>query len=329
MVVVARPLRLRAARVGLWGLVAVGALGGAVGALRGSPPPVVEVTDDGATVAVPVEVAGFAEVAVRAWLAAGAETAPTLDEVFLVAPPLRGVDAAAREVGATAVVSARLVEEGYWAITVAAEVADGAAASAAAEELAEGGLDGETGVGRAVWYLEVGVIRDGSGRLVAAAAPAVVPAPAPGGGARVAGPALSVAEGDDAVTATAEAFLTALLAGGGDVARYAAPGAEITAVQPPLFASVELERAAVVELASGEQRARLEVRATTTAGTEQVLGYEVLLVSRADRWEVRSVTGAPALTTDSPPPSSADGTTSTTSTTPTSSTTTLAPTPGA
>jgi hypothetical protein len=277
-----RPGAQLVVRIGLWSLVAVGFVGGVAGLLRPSPSPRTTSAQSSADAVAGSDVAGFAELAVGQWLEARLQDAERVAVLFLedAVDPASG--ATTTEVQRLGTVRVRPVDDGYWAVTVAAEVV-------------ERDRDG-VAFPPAAWYVEVGVVKGDGGGLAAAGTPAVVAGPPPATDSlRVAGPALRTPERDDPVAATVQGFLTALLTGGGDVARYVAPGVELAAPDPAPFVVVQLQRLGVVERPAGGLRVRAEVTATTAAGGQRGLGYELELTNRAGRWEVTSVSGAPSL----------------------------------
>jgi hypothetical protein len=281
-----RPGAQVAARVGLWGLVALGAIGGLVGLLRPAAEPAAEGTGGSETASVPPEMAGFAELAVRTWVeASGDEDDAAVGALFAVDPSTAAGDSGRRRVGATNTVGARRVGDGddYWAVTVAAGV----------DEF--GGDRRWRSAG--MWYVEIGVVRDEHGALVAVGEPALVPAPAePADEPRPAGGGLGVPSGDDEeMASTVEGFLSALVAGDGDVSRYLAPGVEIAPVTPAPFRQITLQRWSVTELSDTEVRIRLTARGASAGGVPRTVAYELGLEERAGRWEVRSLSGAPTL----------------------------------
>jgi Conjugative transposon protein TcpC len=318
-----RPNAQVAARVGLWGLVALGAIGGLVGLLRPAAEPAAEGTGASESATVPPEMAGFAELAVRTWIeASGDEDDAAVAALFAVNPSTAAGDSGRRRVGATETVGARRVGDpgdggrgsvdnvenvdDYWAVTVAAGV----------DEF--GGDRRWRSAG--MWYVEIGVVKDEHGALVAVGEPALVPAPVePAEEPRPAGGGLGVPSGDDEeMASTVEGFLSALVAGDGDVSRYVAPGVEIAPVTPAPFEQIALQRWSVTELSDTEVRIRLTARGTSAAGVPRTVSYELGLKERAGRWEVRSLSGAPTLDDDSGGPAEA-----TTTTEPPSSTTTV------
>jgi Conjugative transposon protein TcpC len=287
-----RPCAQLAVRVGLWSLVAVGFVGGVAGLLRPAPSPRTASVQRSADEVAGPDVAGFAELAVGQWLEARPEDAERVAALFLQDAVNPASGATTTEVQRLATVRVRTVDDGYWAVTVAAGVV-------------ERDRDG-VAFPPTTWYVEVGVARGDGGRLAAAGTPAVVAGPRPtSAGLRVAGPALRVPERDDPVAVTVQGFLAGLLAGGGDVARYVAPGVDLAAPDPAPFVEVELQRLGLVEQPAGGLQVRAGVTATTVAGGQRSLGYQLELTERAGRWEITSVSGAPSLEpTDHDPASS-------------------------
>lgn len=268
------PLGVRATRVALWLLVAIGALGGVVGVLRPAPdavpPPLVAPPQ-----AVPPDVTGRAEVAVREWLTTGQlrpspEPAGDTDET----PRMSVVWASA--------VSGRPVERDYWAVTVAADV------TAPEDETP------------ARWLLEVGVLRSGDVATVVGP-PAVVSSP-PTPEVELRGAEASP-ERDDPMTTTAASFLRSLLTGAGEVGRYMAPGSSVLPLTPAPFESVTVERVGIVRADPATSTIRVEASAITAAEVEVSLAYELEMAERDDRWEVKALSGAPTLGRDGRPES--------------------------
>jgi hypothetical protein len=299
-----RPNAQVAARAGLWALVALGAIGGLFGLLRPTTQTVAPSEDAGQSATTPPEVAGFAEVAVTTWLQADADGAEAqLDPLFAVDPPANTGDVGRRRVtGDATTIATREVSDDYWAVTVAAPV----------DEWAEGAWQPA-----GTWYLEVGVARTGEG-LVAISEPAIVSAPAePRDAPDPEGGGLSAPSQDDEdMATTVEGFLRALLAGNGDVSRYLAPGVEVLPVTPAPFGEVSLQRWAITDTGEGQVRVRLSARATSAAGVARTVSYELGLAERSGRWEVTSLSGAPAIESDDSESSSAPASTgSTTATT--------------
>lgn len=107
---------------------------------------------------------------------------------------------------------------------------------------------------------------------------------------------------DSAAGVAVTQFLQGYLAGSGEVSRYLAPGAAITAVTPPPFTRVRVaDLAATTEVdvaatpADGQQ-IQVLVTAVASVSDEQQLAmvYALTLTARAGRWEVASIDPVPA-----------------------------------
>lgn len=163
-----------------------------------------------------------------------------------------------------------------WSVTVAVQYAD------------------------AVRYFAVPAIAAaGGGSFAVTGAPAVVAAPALHGAPESAY-GVTVAEGP--LTTTAGEFLSAYLAGRGEVSRYLAPGAKMSAVSPAAASSVEVEDvSAREESAAGEKvpqdgttvHVLVTVEARDDAG-RWPLAYELTLSSRGGRWEIAALASGTA-----------------------------------
>jgi hypothetical protein len=285
-----RPNAQVAARVGLWALVVLGAVGGLFGLLRPTTQTVAPTDDGGSADVAPPEVAGFGEVAVTTWVESGEEGGEeALDPLFSVDPSASSGDVGRRRVnGDATAVGVREVGDDYWAVTVVAPV----------DEYADGKWQPAGN-----WYMEVGVARTDGG-LVAISEPAIVPAPEQAADSpEPAGEGLGVpSQDDEEMATTVEGFLSALLAGNGDVSRYLAPDVEMTAVTPAPFREVTLQRWAVTDTGDGTVRVRLSARAMSPAGNPRTVSYEIGLAERAGRWEVTSLSGAPTIESDDTEP---------------------------
>jgi hypothetical protein len=302
-----RPMVQILVRVGLWTAVGLGCVGGVFALLRpsgGSAEPVVELPPDEESV--PAPVAGVAELAVEAWLTATEDDAENLAALFVEPPELMEGDVEGLDVVRLTTVAGRRVGEGYWVVTVAAEVVETVADDEAAGTDEEGAPPEEpdeeedvAGPRQTTWFVEVGIVGDAGGRLAALTTPGVLPASqaAPDGWG-VALDAPDPVEDDDPLGLTIEAFLGALLAGRGEVSRYVAPGVNLFAADPPLFADLVVETMATREVSDGEWRVLVQALATTPGGVEQSVTYEVVAVARVDRWEISDFSGAPTADRD-------------------------------
>lgn len=302
-----RPLTRLALRLGLWGAVVLGALGGVVGLLfsggGGSSDPEVVPSTQG----VPAPVGGMAELVVEEWVLATTEDPARVEALFVESPALPSADdTGGREVLGARAVAGEQVDDGYWAVTVAVDLVDGIGL----EEASTGGADGEAddeagGDGddaeeaepdSVTWYVEVGIVGEEDGALAALRTPAIVP------------PVAEVAEGwssraeevleprvEDLETTTLEDFLRTILVGEGDPTRYVATGVEIAPVDPPPFVDLEITSLTVEERSETVIRAQVYVDATTAAGASQFAAYEVVAEWRGDRLEVLELWGAASL----------------------------------
>ncbi|MEV2256505.1 conjugal transfer protein [Streptomyces sp. NPDC050147] len=160
---------------------------------------------------------------------------------------------------------------GQWSVTVAAQYA------------------------HAVRYFAVPAITAaGGGSFAVTAPPALVAAPALHAAPESAY-GVTVEEGP--LTATAGEFLSAYLAGRGEVGRYLAPGVRMPALSPAAARSVEVEDVlAREESAAGEtvprDGTRVHVLVTVEArdgSGRWPLAYELTLSSRGGRWEIAAL----------------------------------------
>lgn len=276
-----RDLVHRATHWALWALVAFGAVGGLAGLVRPTGTPAIDTTMTAASPLVaPPEVTGYAEMAARRWIDLDSAD-DDLDRYFIEDLDHGDVDADARRSSGAAVVGTRWISDRYWAVTIAVDVL---------EADPEGAFKP---VG--TWFVEVGIVQGDHGALAAVDAPALVPAPASVTDARAAGPTLRTRQADDPVADAVDGLLAALLTGSGDLTRYLAPDATLAPVTPPPFASLAVERLASTTNPDGELVVRVLARATSTLGHDQLLGYELVLLERAGRWEASSLTGAPTV----------------------------------
>lgn len=108
--------------------------------------------------------------------------------------------------------------------------------------------------------------------------------------------------GDPAARAAVQEFLTAYLAGSGEVSRYTAPGSSITAVTPAPYSKVLVQNLNATEEMSAKTAVKdgTEVQVLVTAqldqGTSsQTSTYFLTMASRAGRWEVKSIDTTPKI----------------------------------
>ena len=273
----------RAGAVVLWALMAVAVVSGLVGLARPAPRAAAVVAKPPAS---PVTATGWAELYVAAWLAAGEGQEEPLRAFFPAVPSLIGVRPGGLWAARTAAVAASEDAPGYWSVTVAADVVS---------------------VDRAgVWtpmgsrYYLVAVAAAGTG-LVATSLPAQVAAPPLARSPRLAYQPAGAAVVRD-VQDSVERFITAYVAGDGELDRYITPGAPLRPVRPAPFAKAEVTSLAADGPAVAGKRVRVlaAVRATDPAGRVSMLSYPLALAARDGRWEVAEVLGTPPLA--APPP---------------------------
>ncbi|MCO7219527.1 conjugal transfer protein [Klenkia sp. PcliD-1-E] len=294
-------LATKAATAGLWACLVCGPIGAAVGvlAVAGQPaaatPVAAAATDSSAEQAA---VSEFAQRFVTTWLttARGNETA--LDTFInttglrLAQVPSTVTDPATSSITRTAT--------GDWAVTVAATVTGPSAG-------------GEAPTSGRQFFL-VAVHYDG-GSLIAPTLPAPVAAPT-----RAQPPSLdypyTATPSDPVAVATGE-FLSALLAGVGDVTRYVTPGVDIAAIQPAPYVAVD-QRTVRVDQELGEDtqtpttgdtlRVLTTADVTSPAGQVIAVQYALTLTAREGRWEVTAIDPSPAQSTSAPQPSATTAT---------------------
>lgn len=285
-----RPVAQLAARVGLWGAVGFGCLGGLIGLIRPTaaadvPAVVAPVEEAG----VPSPVSGVAERTVEAWLTATENDREALDALFVDGVSVADRGGAALTVADVSTVAGRRLEAGYWTVTVAADVTEPPAGGAV--DPAGGAAEPVT----ATWYVEVGIVGDVGAGLAALTTPAVMPAP-PGvdDGWKRRDDDTWTPRDDDPIVGAVQGFLSALLTGEGDPLRYMATGGSITAADPPPFTEVVVLQMAVTgDRDDTEVRAWTQAEATTGGGSRRVVAYELVLTRSVDRWEITELSGVP------------------------------------
>jgi hypothetical protein len=271
----------------LWLALGLGVAGGVVSLLglsdRGAEPVAANPEDQVVDMsALPAPVTETAELAVAEWLTATEEDGERIAELFIEAVTLPPADEGGEvEVGSVRAVAGHLIQEGYWVVTVRAQVV----------ESIEGAAQPPT-----PWYVEVGIVGDVAEGVAALSTPGVVPAPPVSfEGWESSRPTLEPPDEDDPLAGTVEGFLRTLLAGQGDPEPYLAPGAVIPAASPPPFADLVVSAMAVEEQEGGDMHVWVDVVATSPAGREQPVSYEMVASPRADGWEIAALWGAPSL----------------------------------
>lgn len=288
-------LGARAARAGLWGvmaLVVVCVLGLVLHEGRTAAPQQTQaVAPSGAGAA------GFASVFMQRWLPAGEGSESDLEPYMANVPTLTNT-ASTRFASQTPVVlSSEQVRPGYWSVLIAVNevVKDKAGKLQPAGthwyrvSVAEAGTS--DGIGTTVWQVT--------------APPYEVPAPV------AADDLASSAYSDTQVSTsgpigeTTQQFLNAYLVGDGELDRYTSPGSGIAPVTPPSATKVTVTSIAAVPKDGIQDSENVPptgttvevlVHATVTGagGLEIPMDYPLTLRSRAERWEVVSVDPAPA-----------------------------------
>ncbi|MEH0424695.1 conjugal transfer protein [Streptomyces sp. B21-083] len=271
--------RVRLSRLALWTVIAAGPI--ALGVAVTSTPTVVEAATAARSAAVrttmvSADPAGYAQVFVDAWLRSSADDALSAQARLAqsMAPdvelpgPAAGVQPVPRSV--TAVRSAQRAS-GAWSVTVAAQYADGR-----------------------LRYYAVPVSADRAGAsFTVTGSPSVVAGPAPAE-APTSPYGVSVPQGD--LSSAVGEFLTAYLAGAGEVDRYLSPGVRLTAVSPAPYTAVTVQQVSAAEEAAAGQvpadgtkvRVLVQVEARDAQG-RWPLAYELALTARSGRWEVSAL----------------------------------------
>ncbi|MCQ4210423.1 conjugal transfer protein [Streptomyces longispororuber] len=224
----------------------------------------------------PADPSGYVVEFVDAWLRSAADAPDSVAAVraLRLAPGVllpAPADAAKAPQRVTAVRSVQRAG-GRWSVTVAAQYTD------------------------AVRYFAVPVTVSASGDAVTVTGvPALVAAPL---SAKAAASGYPVDVTGGPLVDTVEDFLSAYLAGGGEVDRYLAPNTSLATVDPAVADRVDVDVVtAREESAAGEQvpgaGTRVHVQAAATARTvlgRWPLSYELTLVSRGGRWEIAALT---------------------------------------
>ncbi|WP_280244370.1 conjugal transfer protein [Nocardia abscessus] len=248
---------------------------------EGPPPP----SDDSTTAIVGrAHLAGsFAEQFVVTYLSAVAGQQDRIGE-FVGSNQQITLPSSARQVSDPSVVYvSRVVSTGaldVWSVTVSARV--GKAGGAAAPEQ------------RHFYRVAVSV---SDGRLRALSTPAEVEPPAKGVDLKLAYGAPCAP--DTPLGQVAAGFLSAMLTGKGDVARYTTPDAGLAALKPPPFTAVELASLTSDDSSCGSGGAKAQVLATVNpkadTGAAATLSYPLTMIRNAGQWQVASIDPIPAL----------------------------------
>lgn len=255
---------------------------------------------------------GFAQLFVAAFISAGDGDQAKLAAYYPGATDLRLEGAPGRRSGdQLTVVRLRQTDRDVWSVTVAARITNTGGGTAPAAPTADGTSTGTTRTvsPATVRYFQVPVATAAAGGgatgYVALAMPAEVAGPprvqAPG---LAYGPMRPALPGDPLTGAVTE-FLTAYLTGVGDLGRYLSPGTQLTAIAPPPYTALTVDQLAVegeqngaplttVPVGGTRLRVLAVLRATGTDGLRVPLTYALTLQTRASRWEIAALDGAPA-----------------------------------
>ncbi|MFD8424437.1 conjugal transfer protein [Streptomyces sp. NPDC059466] len=268
--------RVRLTRLVAWTAIAAGPI--ALGlAIASAPTTVQAAASKPALVRTPVQSAdpaGYAQLFLGAWLRSSADDSTSAQARLAqsmapdVALPDLAEGAQSRPDSVTAVRSAH-GKGGAWSVTVAAQYADGRLRTYAVPVVAD-----RTG-----------------GSFTVTGAPGVVAVP---GRADVPVSSYRVSVPDGDLSSSVGEFLSAYLAGAGEVGRYLAPGVALSPVTPAPYLRAAVQRVRAVEgvAAVGEVGAdgsAVHVLAQVEARDEDgrwPLAYELALTARSGRWEV-------------------------------------------
>lgn len=248
-----------------------------------APVPTVSTSVDAVTAVAQQRAEEFGVRAVTAWLTAsrGQEdlVRALLPQASSVNLPEQGL-----KVADAMVASSRSVSAGVWSVTVAATITD------------------NTMVSRR--FFEIPVKVDGQ-TVAAVALPGEVPSSLLAGVSPELDYEALLAANSPLYTTSTE-FLSAFLAGQGDVARIISPGSAIRAVTPAPYTSVKVTGIAAhadvpASPADGDQLDVLvSVTASKDGGTAVALQYPLTLTVRASRWEVSAIRDVPLLSRKQP-----------------------------
>lgn len=268
-------LRTTAVTVVVWGCVGAGVAGFGLSAFalatRTAQP--VAVADTSGSVVRQQEdagiVSGFAEQATRAWLSASTDNRSTL-RAWFGGSALNGAvlpnQAPIPPAQVTAVRTTQTPTAGVWLVDVAVD----------------GGVS---------WW-EVPILLDGT-HATALSIPGRIGAPAAADADLVTRPSTQVPP-TSAAGQTVSGFLSALLAGSGDISRWTTPGSVIPAVTPAPYSDVKVSSITttgdqLADSPSDGQTVDVQaIAATAQADRRSSISYGLRLKARGGRWEVFS-----------------------------------------
>ncbi|NUK50365.1 conjugal transfer protein [Streptomyces lunaelactis] len=255
--------------------------------------------------------AGFAQLFVAAYISAGEGDQDKLAAYYPDATSLRlEGDPDRRRGEQLTVVRLRQSDRGVWSVTVAARITDTKPAATPSDgKRPDHKDDAKAAAAQAVRYFQVPVATapaaGGASGYTALAMPAEVAAPerikAP---ALVYGPMRPALPADPRTQAVTE-FLNAYLTGAAELDRYLAPGTKLAPVTPAPYTGIAVDTLAIEGEKGTEPvttvpddgttlRLLVALRATGHDEVRVPLTYALTLKSRAGRWEIASLDGAPA-----------------------------------
>ncbi|HYJ68010.1 MAG TPA: conjugal transfer protein [Nocardioidaceae bacterium] len=227
----------------------------------------------------------FAARFVTTWLVANADNAEDLLVGLVEIPDSAEFPSTGLQASDPTVAGVEQLEGGIWSVTIAVTTVDPAASA--------------PGVRR---FFRVPVVYD-TGRLVALALPAPTAAPTMAETPDLGYPS-DLSTGHPAWR-TVGGFMTALLAGKGDITRYLTPGTRVAPVVPVPFGAIRINQiAASVDVgeepahvpADGQQLPVLVTVSGLTSATASsglTVQYALVLTGRDGRWEVTEVEASP------------------------------------
>lgn len=289
-----------AVRTSIWVAVACGPVA-LVGVLVGgsSTPQVVQAAGVDTVAGERAAVGEFAERYVTTWVETDNDNLGRLKTYVQLPDTLSWPTEAEGNAGAAQVSGIAQQPTGLWSVTVGTDVTSSGSDSSKRR------------------YFQV-AIRYDDGAMVAAGLPAPVPAPRTAEPPDTAyGSELSL---DTAAGETIGDFLTAMLAGRGDISRYASPGSGLQALSSAPYQDVELQYIeSDVDLMADTSRPEdgdeaevfVTAKAKTEGGAATPVQYALTLRSRDGRWEVASIGQTPQVADDAgiaPSSGSASGT---------------------
>ncbi|OKJ52592.1 conjugal transfer protein [Streptomyces sp. CB02261] len=304
----------------VWALIALGPLLGTLAYLSvptTSPAPAPKNTPSTPAASGGQGAAGFASLFLAAYLSAGRGDEPELAAYYPPAGNLQldGVSGRRRGEQLT-VVRLRQIDTSVWSVTVAARVTG--ATPSATPSMQPGASSSPATTTGALRYFQVPVATapggGGATAYTALALPAEVAAPERATTPELVYGAMHPALPTDPRTQAVTSFLTAYLTkAGAELDRYLAPGTRLTAPSPAPYAGIAVDQFAAEGESGGELvvsvpgdgttlRLLVTLRATGRDGVRLPLTYALTLKARADRWEIASLDGAPALTPPPPAP---------------------------